>query len=197
MNKTVMIESKEFENLFLKVVLHDDEKAFKILFHEFYSAMCVYCDRIVDNMEDAEDIVQDTFYKIWKNRKRIEITTSFRNFLITGVKNGALDFLRKKDLSHRYAKKQSMSYDTSKTPEDFYTFNELQSKISEVLDKLPPRMREMFEMNRFKGMTYNEIATQMSVSPKTVESDMSKALKILRMELKEYLPLLILFSLNL
>lgn len=192
-----MNETRAFENLFLRVVLKDDENAFKALFYEFYSALCVYCDKIVNSREDAEDIVQDLFYKIWENRKNIEITTSFRNYLITSARNSALDFLRKKGISDRYAEKQRMHDHTLKTPEDFYTFNELQTMINEALLKLPERMREIFEMNRFGGMTYNEIAAQKAISPKTVESDMSKALKILRDDLKEYLPLLILLSLSL
>lgn len=185
-----MSNHTEFEKLFFKIVVNDDEEAFKEIFYEYYSALCVYSNRFLNSIEDAEDIVQDSFLKIWKNRKKIEITSSFRNFLITTVKNSTLDFLRKKGVSDRYIEKQSETDYTLKTPEDFYTFNELQVMIGDAIQKLPGRMRHVFEMNRFKGMTYNEIAAQLDVSPKTVESDMGKALRILRQELKDYLPIL-------
>jgi RNA polymerase sigma-70 factor (ECF subfamily) len=78
-------------------------------------------------------------------------------------------------------------------PEEVYTLKELETAIGETLEKLPPNVREAFEMNRFKGMTYGAIAEKMAVSPKTVESYISRALKVLRMELRDYLPFLLLF----
>lgn len=82
---------------------------------------------------------------------------------------------------------------SEQSPEEIYTINELEQIIGKAIQKLPPNIREAFEMNRFKGMTYNEIAQQMSLSPKTIEAYISKALSILRVELKDYLPLFCLF----
>ncbi len=178
-----------FDKLFIKVALHDDEQAFSVLFNEFYPALCIFANRIINDLESSEDIVQDSFYKIWKNRKSIDIDSSFRNFLITTVRNNSLDFIRRKDLSNAFLEKNKLKFneDSFSTPEVVYTLNELEKKISDALSKLPDNIRQAFEMSRFRGMTYNEIAGSLSLSPKTIESYISKALVILRENLKDYL----------
>jgi len=181
-----------FENLFRKVAFQDDEQAFKELFLEFYPAMCVFAMRYISQEETARDIVQDIFFNIWKNRKNIDITTSFRNFLITSVRNSCTDYLRKQEVENRYMEKSELSA-IHPSPEEVYTLKELESAIGEALAKLPSNVREAFEMNRYKGMTYVAIAEKMEVSPKTIEAYISKALKVLRIELQDYLPFLLLF----
>jgi len=181
-----------FEILFKRVALQDNEIAFKELFHEFYPAMCLFAMRYITDEEIVKDIVQDVFFKIWKNRKRIVITTSFRNFLISSVRNNCTDYLRKLKIENLYKVKSKLST-INISPEDVYTLAELEKIIGEALTKLPIKEREAFEMNRYKGMTYVVIADKMGVSSKTIEAYISHALKILRNELKEYLPVLLLF----
>ena len=184
-----------YENLFRKVAFQDDEQAFKELFLEFYPALCVFAMRYITQEETARDIVQDIFFKIWKDRKNMDINTSFRNFLITSVRNSCTDYLRKKELENRYREKSMLSdiHTSPEEPEEVYTLKELETAIGEALEKLPPNVREAFEMNRFKGMTYASIADKMKVAPKTVESYISRALKVLRIALRDYLPFLLLF----
>ena len=181
------------ENLFLRVAFNDDQQAFKELFFEFYPALCVYAEGFTDCNETGKDLVQDTFLKIWKDRKRIVITSSFRNFLVTSVKNACLDYLRKQSLHQSYAEKQNRSSHLPDSPEEIYTLKELEDLINRALDKLPDNIRQAFEMSRFKDMTYDQIAGKMQISSKTVESYISKALVLLRIELKDYFPLLLLF----
>ena len=181
-----------YENLFRKVAFRDDEQAFKELFLEFYPSMCVFAMRYITNEETARDIVQDVFFKLWINRKTIDITSSFRNFLVTSVRNYCTDFLRKQKVEYCYIEKCRMS-DIHISPEEVYTLKELEAKIGDALTKLPPNVREAFEMNRFKGMTYMAIAEEMKVSPKTIDSYISRALKFLRVELRDYLSFLMLF----
>lgn len=184
-----------FENLFRKVAFQDDEQAFKELFLEFYPALRVFAMRYITHEETARDVVQDVFFKIWKDRKNIDINSSFRNFLITSVRNGCTDYLRKQEMENRYREKSMLSdiHASPEEPEEVYTLKELETAIGEALEKLPPNVREAFEMNRFKGMTYVAIAEKMAVSPKTIESYISRALKVLRIELRDYLPFLLLF----
>lgn len=82
------------------------------------------------------------------------------------------------------------------SPEDFYTLGELETRLRQALEKLSSDVREVFEMNRFNGLTYREIATRLELSPKTIEARMSKALKTLRHELKDYYPLLLLLCVH-
>ena len=187
-----MKDDAYIENLFRRVAFKDDQQAFKELFFEFYPSLCVYVERFTGCKETGEDLVQDAFMKIWRDRKKIEITSSFRNFLITIVKNTCLDYLRKQSLQQNYTEKKKHLFVFPDSPEEIYTLKELKELISRALDKLPENIRQAFEMNRFKDMTYNDIAEKMEISPKTVESYISKALVVLRIELKEYFPLLLL-----
>lgn len=180
------------DSLFWKIALKDDEIAFRTLFFQFFSPLCVFAHRYIDGWENCEDIVQETFFKIWKNRKNIEINTSSRNFLITSVKNSCIDFLRKQETEQSWQQKEIENNASSYTSGDIYSTIELEQMLAAALAKLPDNIRIVFEKNRFEGMTYAEIATEHHISVKTVEAYMTKALKHLRVELKDYLPLIIL-----
>ena len=162
------------------------------LFFQFFSPLCVFAHRYIDRWETCEDIVQETFFKIWKNRKNIEINTSSRNFLITSVKNTCIDFLRKQETEQNWQQKEIENNTSWYTSGDIYSTIELEQMLSAALAKLPDNIRIVFEKNRFEGMTYTEIAAEHNISVKTVEAYMTKALKHLRVELKDYLPLIIL-----
>ncbi len=191
-----MAESAVLDNLFRRIAFHDDQEAFKELFFDFYPALCVFAQRYISSPETCEDIVQDTFFHLWKNRKKIEVTCSFKNLLITSVKNNCTDYLRKQSVRQHHAEKQAISA-TTDTPEVIYTIGELEEILYAALEQLPENVRRAFELSRFENMTYNQIAEEMSVSPKTVEAYISKALSVLRSELKDYLPLvLIIYSIS-
>ena len=185
-------EISSIDSLFWKIAIKDDEIAFRTLFFHFFSPLCVFAHRYVDCWETCEDIVQDTFFKIWKNRKNIEINTSSRNFLITSVKNSCIDFLRKQETVQNWQQKEIENNALQYTSEDIYSTIELEQMLSAALAKLPDNIRIVFEKNRFEGMTYTEIAAEHNISVKTVEAYMTKALKHLRIELKDYLPLVLL-----
>lgn len=185
-------EISSIDSLFWRIAIKDDEIAFRTLFFQFFSPLCVFAHRYVDNWDTCEDIVQETFFKIWKNRKNIEINTSSRNFLITSVKNTCIDFLRKQETEQNWQQKEIENNTPWYTSEDIYSTIELEQMLSAALAKLPDNIRIVFEKNRFEGMTYAEIAAEHNISVKTVEAYMTKALKHLRVELKDYLPLMIL-----
>lgn len=183
--------SAVIDQLFWRIALKDDEEAFRSLFFEFFSSLCVFAHRYVEDWDTCEDLVQDTFFKIWKNRKSIEINTSSRNFLITSVRNSCIDYLRKQDSARAWQEKE-IKDKTEYTSDDLYSHIELEQMLTTALSKLPGNVREVFEMNRFEGKTYKEIAEEKNISVKTVEAHMTKALKVLRIELRDYLPLIIL-----
>lgn len=187
-----MINKNLYETLYLKVAFENDHEAFKELFYEFYPSLCIFAKRYVDTDEVCEDIVQEVFYNVWKNRKTLNIHSSFRNFLVTSVRNRCTDYIRKQYTHEQYVKNYSLQSQTS-LPHDVYTINELQEMLIKALAKLPTNIQTAFNMSRNEKMTYNEIAAEMNVSSKTVESYISRALKVLREELKDYLPLALLF----
>lgn len=190
-----MAEKALLDNLFRRIAFHDDQEAFKELFFDFYPSLCVFAQRYISSPEACEDIVQDTFFRLWKNRKSMEVTSSFRNFLVTSVKNNCTDYLRKQSVRQHHADRQSSYTSTNgysdDTPEEIYTIGELEEMFRAALDKLSENVRRAFEMSRFESMTYNQIAEEMAVSPKTIEAYISKALCLLRTELKDYLPIVL------
>lgn len=180
------------ENLFRRIAFNDDQEAFKELFFDFYPSLCVFARRYISSPETCEDIVQDTFFNIWKNRKKLEITSSIRNLLITSVKNSCIDYLRNQTVRQAPAARDTIHQTSMETPEEIYTISELEEMLYTALDSMPVNVRKAFELSRFENMTYSKIAEEMGVSPKTVEAYISKALTILRVELKDYLPVVLL-----
>lgn len=179
------------DRLFKDMAEDDDQDAFRVLFLQFFSPLCVFANRYVEDKETCEDIVQDTFMRIWEKRKGIFITSSFRNFIVTSVRNSCIDYLRKQELENNWVQWR-IDVDSEENNGDIYTLRELQSILKEALSKVPENIRTTFEMNRFEGKKYAEIAELKQISVKTVESHICKVLKYLRTELKDFLPLLLL-----
>ncbi|MDR0757012.1 MAG: RNA polymerase sigma-70 factor [Tannerella sp.] len=184
-----------YDDLFWKMALKDDEAAFQTLFYQFFTPLCAYAMRFIPNREDCEDIVQDTFLKLWESRKKLEINYSFRSFLISAVKNACIDHLRRQETESLW-KERFTENRTVESPEDLHAVSELEQMLNAALDKMPDKMRTSLEMNRLEGKTYAEIAELQHLSVKTVESHISKALKLLRVELKDFLTALIFFLYN-
>lgn len=188
-----MKSSNYYETLYLKIVFEDNHVAFKELFFEFYPSLCVFAGRYISSSETCEDIVQEVFLNIWKNRKVLNIHSSFRNFLVTSVRNRCTDYLRKESSHTKYLENFSDSYSTE-IPDQIYTIKELEEMIQVALGKLPKNIQLAFKMSRSEQMTYNEIAAEMNLSIKTIERYISQALKVLREELKDYLPIALLIT---
>ncbi|MDR2041694.1 MAG: RNA polymerase sigma-70 factor [Tannerella sp.] len=181
-----------YDELFRKVAMKDDESAFRTLFYQFFTPLCGYAMRYVPNWDDCEDIVQETFLKFWKNRKSLAFNRSFRSFLVASVKNACIDLLRRQD-TESTGRERFAHHPADESSEELYALTELEQMLDAALAKLPEPVRAIFVMNRFEGKTYPEIAKAQQVSVKTVEAYMTKALKLLRAELRDFLPALPLF----
>lgn len=182
-----------YDLLILKVVTNDDEVAYYKLFNQFYTPLCVYAFRYVRSMQTREDIVQDVFFKLWNDRKSIQITSSIRTYLLVATKNHCLNYLQRKELELSYEQKLINEFNETLSEVDLYSLSELQGMVDQAIAKLPEKYRIVFEMSRFQNLTYREIADKQGISIKTVEAHMSKALIILRSELKDYFIFLIIF----
>lgn len=170
------------------------EYAFDFFFNYYYPGLCIYAQKMGSiSKEEARDVVQDVFVKFWNDREKLDVLFSIRSYLFVSVKNKCLDLLRKKN---RNIKIQEITDQHDITDESFESFvlSELESLFNNSLNKLPERCREIFEMSRLHGLKNREIATKLNLSEKTVENQVTKALHILKEELKDYLPLLALFE---
>lgn len=173
----------------------DDQTAYRSLFEQYYVALCQFARRYIDDQETREDIVQDVFFTIWEKRKTISPTISARNYLVTCVRNLCLNYLRDQGYKQDYEtniQKRIPAY--VENQDDIYTLQELRELLNKTLAKLPPEYRLAFEMNRFENKSIEEIAEIMGVSDRTVKRYKSRAIEILKEELKDYLPLLMLAS---
>ena len=166
-----------------------DVKAFDLLFMRYYPLLCAYAKQFVD-FDDGQEIVQDVMVWFWENSSMQVIESSPKNYLFKAVKNRCLTLINRNELKQRIVDTLSVHMLSQYEDPDFYVVEELTRNIERALARLPETYREAFEMNRFLNMTYNEIAQKLNVSSKTVDYRIQQALKQLRVELKDYLPLL-------
>jgi RNA polymerase sigma-70 factor (ECF subfamily) len=172
-----------------------DETAFELLFRFYYAGLVLYANQIILNRPDSEEIVQDFFVQLWEDRLKINSADSLKPYLFTCIKNRAFNYLKSegiKEKVHQYIRAQ-VEEDILYDP-DIYISEELQGEIKRAIDKLPDRCREIFIKSRFKGDSNDEIANELDISKRTVETQVSKALRILRVELKDYVGLLFLLG---
>ena len=186
-----MKETYQSDNDFLlSAVQRGDQKEFDTLFRRYYPMLCAYGHRFVE-LEDAEEIVEDSLLWIWENRETLVIESSLNSYLFKMVYRRALNKLAHIDATQRadtrfYEEMQEMLQDT-----DYYQVEELTRRIEEAVAALPESYREAFVMHRFRDMSYKEIAETLGVSPKTIDYRIQQALRQLRTDLKDYLPLLL------
>lgn len=167
-----------------------DKMVFDFVFNFYYSGLCSFALQYTKSSPQAEDIVQDFFVSLWLNASKIEITNSLKAYFFSSIKNRCLDFEKHKKVieKHRHIIGESLS-ESDLVNENHYAESELRTILETGLNKLPPRCREIFELSRKKGLSNQEIADQLKLSKRTVEIQISSALKNLRKELSDFLPL--------
>lgn len=157
--------------------------------------MCAYACQWV-SLEDAENVVQDIMLWLWQNRATLHIEGPIRSYLFTATRNRCLTFINRGQVRQRIV--NSLHKDLSEQFEnpDFYVLEDLVARLEKALDSLPETYRQAFVMHRFNNKSYKDIASEMGISQKTVEYRISQAIRQLRVELKDFLPLLGIFLAN-
>lgn len=144
----------------------------------------------MNDMEDAEDIVQETFYRIWKNRIELDENKSIQSYLFTSIRNSCLNILQHKKTENQYARLMATVYLNNLdevSPHESLVAEDIEKDFHNALEKLPSQCRKIFELNRLDGLKYHEIAEKLNISTKTVETQMSRALVKIRLQLKDHL----------
>ncbi len=173
--------------LIFQKIKNGDIRAFESLFRQYYEPLCHYSCKWLNNMDAAEETVQELFYKLWKDREQIHIQLSIKSYLYGAVRNNSLlqlEHLRIRNHYQQHAEKQVQ--EALPNPQENLELKELENYLGSALQDLPERQRNIFCMNRYEGKTYTEIAASLSLSVKTVEAEMSKALKFLKKDIKNY-----------
>ena len=172
-----------------------DEKAFEMIFKANYASLVGYALKILNDREEAEEMVQEVFVTVWEKRRELNIEVSLKSYLYRSVHNRSLNQKAKANVRRMYADQQSDNHNHTEA-NTLLHHNELQMQLSQALDKLPEQCRKVFELSRFEGLKYAEIATHMNIALKTVENQMGKALRILREELNDFLTVYLLFLIS-
>ncbi len=170
----------------IRRIRQGDKGQFESLFRTSYVSLVRYAKTIIRDHDSAEEIVQDLFFRLWQDREKLQIESSLNGYLFRAVHNRCLHRIEHERVVERHAREALYSQPgEAENPSEIIQYKELQSKIAGIIARLPERCGRIFCMNRFEGLKYAEIAEKLSVSVKTVEANMGKALKEFRKALKE------------
>jgi RNA polymerase sigma-70 factor, ECF subfamily len=180
------------ENQLLDTLKAGDITAFEMIFKNYYQPLCNYAYTFVQDKDEAEEIVQTTFMAVWEKKEVLEIRTTIRPYLYAMVRNACLNIIKHEKIKQQHATVElAMGEHSVESVTRTVMANELERRIHQAMEALPEQCRLVFKLSRFEELKYQEIADQLEISIKTVENHMGKALKIMREQLRDYLPLVI------
>lgn len=171
-----------------------NKDSFNYFFDYYYSGLCVYAKTFTDDLNISEEVVQDVLVRFWEKRHNIEIESSVRFYLFKTVYNQCMNLLKHKKVERNYI--QNQKYRECNLYEEqwsLYNETELRQALDNAISKLPERCREVFILSRFENLKNKEIAEKLGITEKTVENQINKALRVLRTELKDFLPLFFIY----
>jgi RNA polymerase sigma-70 factor (ECF subfamily) len=170
------------------------ESAIEMLFKTYYQPLCQYAYGFLRDRDEAEEVVQATFINVWDRREELSIQSSVKSYLFRAVRNSCLNVIK-----HQRVKKEHETHELAlgepihEGATEGVMASELERRITAAMKALPEQCRLVFQLSRFEELRYAEIADQLNISVKTVENHMGKALRIMREQLKDYLPLALIF----
>lgn len=165
---------------FNSLIKEKPQKAIELLFNEYYGKLCTHVNTILKNKNVAEDIVQEVMLEIWRMKDQINVSSSMEAYLKRACRNKSLNYIRSQKMNFEdIDAAEDLSSDYINV-EDALAIENLQDKINEGINSLPEKCRLVFTLSRVEGLSYQEIADQLDISVKTVENQISKALRILR-----------------
>jgi RNA polymerase sigma-70 factor, ECF subfamily len=166
-----------------------EKVVFDYIFNYYYSSLCAFSLQYIGDHKSVEDLVQDFFVYLWVEAPKLKIRSSLKSYLFTAIKNRCLDYQKHHKITEKYRK--FILFSTIKDDvytENFFAESELRQVFQTSMGKLPPRCQEIFEFSRLHGLSNQEISDKLGISKRTVELQISNALKILRKDLAEFLP---------
>lgn len=174
-------------NVLVEKMKTGDRESFNMLFRRYYTPLVRFGVRYVADGDQAAEIVQDLFVKLWTSREKLTISSSFESYMKSAVRNASITYINKErahaEVNERIYTDDSDANDPSVTLQS----NNLELSYKKILATMPEKRREVFLASRFDGLKYAEIAEKMGLSQKTVEAHMSAAIKQLKEGLKAYL----------
>ncbi len=184
------------EEQILRQLKQKDKSAFEVLFRTHYEAIVGFVNKYLGNKAEAEEVVQDVFLQFWQKADDINIQISLKSYLYQAARNRSLNIIKHRSVERKYSDHLVNNIDFFHEG-NHLEMEELQDRIQTAIDTLPEKCREVFILSRFEEKKYKEIADELGISIKTVENQMGKALRVMRQELGDYLPILVLVAMEL
>lgn len=193
-NKEPDKASVKSDKQLMREVREGSHSAFNVLFRRYHEKLYYFSMRYLNTKEDAEGVVQEIFLKVWLHRAHLDDTKSFNAFLHTMARNTIFNMHRKEqyDKVYRNYAKYLLDYVHTRSHDDV-VYADLVRYLEEVLDQLPPQRRRVYDMSRRQGMSYKEIADELNLSEKTVETHIRLSLKTIREALSKILVFLVFY----
>jgi RNA polymerase sigma-70 factor (family 1) len=170
----------------IKRLKKSDHIAFKQIFEHFHEKVFNFLVFKINDAELAEDLLQDTFVRLWENRQILNEKQSITSYIFTIAGNLVLNHIRHKKVILKYSKNRTFQFLTEENPHNTIENKELNEIIVKTIDRFTDRIRMVFLLSRVEKLSYKEIAERLNIEVSTVESHMVKALKILRKEIRNY-----------
>ncbi|MEX0906529.1 MAG: RNA polymerase sigma-70 factor [Balneolaceae bacterium] len=184
------------DEFWIENIRKGDERAFEILFKKYYLPLTRFAWRYVKSKAIAEELTQELFTILWEKRESWDTEGSIRSYLYKSMRNLSLNHIKHQQVKDKYDRQWM---DQKENPEieiqERYREQKIRVAITTAIEELPERSKMTYKLHRYDGLTYEEIADVMEVSVKTVESQMTRTLKILRKKLSYLLPILMIVSL--
>jgi len=177
------------EKELIEKLMVDDLEAFRIIFEMNYKPLVKYARRFVIDIDTAEDITQQTFLYIWEKRRAVNIGQSLKSYLFRAVHNACINYLKRENLMAEYTKSFILEVNGqfNETGFDYTVQNEIKYELESAIDSLPENCKNIFKLSRYNGLKNREIASELSISKRTVETQIYRALKILKERMSEHL----------
>ena len=177
---------KASEKHLLKSIRQGDIKSYEFLFRLHYEPLLSYSITITKSEADSEEVIQDLFYKIWKDRKKLNIKHSISAYLYQSVFHNSLQVVKRGKLNEKYIQYSLNQPRQDIDPVEILKYEELNRAFFQLMEELPEKRKLIFKMNRIQGLKYQEIADELSISLKAVEKNMALALQYFRENLGDY-----------
>jgi RNA polymerase sigma-70 factor (ECF subfamily) len=162
----------------------EDDESFRKVFHAYYEGLCQYAYTLLRDMDDAEDIVQSMFLKLWEKRETLVITHTIKSYLYKAVYHQCVNQFDHRAVRLKFQERTAVQNSQDVQHPEIFP-NELEERIVAAINSLPKQCRTIFMMSRYEEMKYAEIAKVLDISVNTIENQISKALKILRTHIKD------------
>jgi RNA polymerase sigma-70 factor (ECF subfamily) len=194
----MLAEQCDINGFFLIRFKDGDQLAFEKIFKSNNIQLVNFCNHFISDIDKSKSLAQEAFVNLWLNRQKIETFNGIKAFLYTYARSGCLNYIRHRKVVSRYENLQLQQKEDSINSEvlESFDFNslefiELEELIMKLIHDLPDQCRKVFMLSRFEGKKNKEIAEDLNITIKSVEANITRALKSLRTDLSEYLPIIL------